>query len=50
VVIHQLRTDAGEELAAGAYFTRLGGYLTPRPAFAGADAAAFALARTGSAV
>lgn len=32
LVIEQLRTDDGEELTAGSYFTRLGGYLTPRPA------------------
>jgi methionyl-tRNA formyltransferase len=39
VVIRQLRTDDGDELAGGAYFTRLGGYLTSRPAVADSDAA-----------
>lgn len=32
LVIEQLRTDDGEELAAGDYFRRLGGYLTAHPA------------------
>jgi hypothetical protein len=32
LVIERLRTDDGEELAAGEYFTRLGGYLTAQPA------------------
>jgi methionyl-tRNA formyltransferase len=31
LVIEQVRTDDGEKLAAGEYFTRLGGYLTTRP-------------------
>ena len=31
LVIEQVRTVDGEELAAGEYFTRLGGYLTARP-------------------
>ena len=32
LVIEQLRTDDGEQLAAGEYFLRLGGYLTAHPA------------------
>lgn len=31
LVLEQLRTDAGEELTAGAYFARMGGYLTSHP-------------------
>lgn len=31
LVLEQVRTDAGEELTAGAYFARMGGYLTSHP-------------------
>ena len=31
LVIEQVRTDDGEELTAGAYFERMGGYLTAHP-------------------
>ena len=31
LVLHQVRTDEGEELGAGEYFARLGGYLTGHP-------------------
>lgn len=42
LVIEQLRTEEGEEIAANAYFKRLGGYLTSRPD----PAAVAAVART----
>jgi methionyl-tRNA formyltransferase len=46
LVIEQLRTADGEELVAGRYFTRLGGYLTPHPADAGPAAQRIAAAGT----
>ena len=42
VVIEQLRTEDGTQLAAGTYFTRLGGYLTRLPATPVPEAAAAA--------
>ncbi len=38
LVLEQVRTDDGEQLTAGAYFERMGGYLTSHPA-PGADRA-----------
>lgn len=40
VVVEQLRTEDGTQLAAGTYFERLGGYLTRLPASAVPEAAA----------